>query len=694
MLGGGVTNADGGLTMTGNLSLLARTLNNPAAATYGGVAGNAFTISNSTFNNLAGGTLTLDGNNDVHGAGSPTAFNNLGTFVKRAGATGDGVTSFGTAFNNSGLVELQTGTLSLEGAGVSTSTGDFVTQAGTTLQLATGGTHNFNAGAHVTVAGLVVHGGSGTTNFNAGSTYTVTGAAQIVSGTHNFNTAATAATLLMTGGTLGGSGTVNVSGPTTWSGGVMLGGGVTNADGGLTMTGNLSVLNGRTLNNAAIATYSGVAGNALTISNAIFNNLAGGTLTVDGNNDVHGGGSPTAFNNLGTFVKRAGAAGDGVTSFTAGFNNSGVVDLQSGTLSLDVGGTNAGAVTIASAGRLTATSYTQSAGSTSLAGGALNATSGVTINGGSLTGSGTVTGNVTNAGGQVSPGVSSPGTVGITGNYNQGAAGVLNIEIGGPGAGTQFDQLNVVGGVGLGGTLNVALVGGFAPNVGDTFIVIANDGGDAVVGTFAGLAEGATFTAGGGLFRISYVGGTGNDVVLTALAPPNTPPSNLVLTPSASAIDEGGTVTVNGSFTDPDAGDAHTVVINWGPGEGATTLTLAAGVTTFSAGHLYPDDSPTGTAFDIYPINVTVSDASAGTSAGTSLTVNNLAPDVTITGPAPGSVFTVGTPITFTAAFADAGPADTHTAAWTFDAVTTAGSVAEAGGSGTVSGGYTFTAPG
>src|SRR5262249_5587250 len=119
-----------------------------------------------------------------------------------------------------------------------------------------------------------------------------------------------------------------------------------------------------------------------------------------------------------------------------------------------------------------------------------------------------------------------------------------------------------------------------------------------------------------------------------------------------------------------------------------------AGVTTFSAGHLYPDDNPTGTAFDIYPINVTVSDATGSTSGGTSLTVSNVAPDVTITSPAPRSVFTVGTPVTFTAAFSDAGLADPHTAVWTFGGVTAAGSVTQGSGGGTVSDGYTFTAPG
>ena len=67
----------------------------------------------------------------------------------------------------------------------------------------------------------------------------------------------------------------------------------------------------------------------------------------------------------------------------------------------------------------------------------------------------------------------------------------------------------------------MSLLGGFDPSVGTAFTIIANDGGDAVAGTFAGLAEGATFQSGAALFSISYAGGDGNDVVLTAVeAPP------------------------------------------------------------------------------------------------------------------------------------------------------------------------------
>ena len=65
-----------------------------------------------------------------------------------------------------------------------------------------------------------------------------------------------------------------------------------------------------------------------------------------------------------------------------------------------------------------------------------------------------------------------------------------------------------------GATLSASLINSFAPTVG-SFTIINNDGVDAVSGTFAGLAEGATFAIGSQNYRISYVGGTGNDVTLS-----------------------------------------------------------------------------------------------------------------------------------------------------------------------------------
>jgi hypothetical protein len=69
-----------------------------------------------------------------------------------------------------------------------------------------------------------------------------------------------------------------------------------------------------------------------------------------------------------------------------------------------------------------------------------------------------------------------------------------------------------LGGASLVGSLKSGFLGGTA---GTQYTIINNDGADAVVGTFAGLAQGATVNIGGKNFTISYIGGTGNDVVLT-----------------------------------------------------------------------------------------------------------------------------------------------------------------------------------
>jgi autotransporter-associated beta strand protein len=55
----------------------------------------------------------------------------------------------------------------------------------------------------------------------------------------------------------------------------------------------------------------------------------------------------------------------------------------------------------------------------------------------------------------------------------------------------------------------------FQPFVGTQFMIIQNDGNDPINGTFAGLPEGALFKFGGRQWRITYKGGTGNDVLLT-----------------------------------------------------------------------------------------------------------------------------------------------------------------------------------
>lgn len=126
-------------------------------------------------------------------------------------------------------------------------------------------------------------------------------------------------------------------------------------------------------------------------------------------------------------------------------------------------------------------------------------------------------GNVTiEDGGVIAPG-NSPGTL-STGNLTFEEGGIYEFELAGAEAG-QYDQINVTGTVTLGnGTLSVLPLEGFVPTQGQSFVIINNDGTDAVDGVFAGLAEGATVEVDGQpWFTISYIGGDGNDVVLTTI---------------------------------------------------------------------------------------------------------------------------------------------------------------------------------
>ncbi len=91
--------------------------------------------------------------------------------------------------------------------------------------------------------------------------------------------------------------------------------------------------------------------------------------------------------------------------------------------------------------------------------------------------------------------------------------------------GTEYSQLNVTGSISLEGDLSVSL--SFAPAESSLYFLLLNDGADAIAGTFAGLAQGATFSVGGQAFMISYIGDSstssftgGNDVVLMAVTVP------------------------------------------------------------------------------------------------------------------------------------------------------------------------------
>ncbi len=132
--------------------------------------------------------------------------------------------------NNTGTVQVQTGTLNLAGGG--TSSGAFTVSAGATLGF-TGGTHNFG-GATFTNANIINLSGA-TVTFNAPTT---------IPGTVNFSS-----------GTLNGTATVTFSGPLSWTSGTMSGTSTaqtTLANGGISFSGiGNTYLDNRTLRTSA-----------------------------------------------------------------------------------------------------------------------------------------------------------------------------------------------------------------------------------------------------------------------------------------------------------------------------------------------------------------------------------------------------------------------------------------------------------
>jgi hypothetical protein len=134
-----------------------------------------------------------------------------------------------------------------------------------------------------------------------------------------------------------------------------------------------------------------------------------------------------------------------------------------------------------------------------------------------LGGSGTV-GPVTATGGAIAPGDATPGLLTVNGALTMGATSAYSWVIANTTPGTGFDVLRVSSTVNLGGAvLSVSGTGTGAVN--QQFLILDNTSATPIQGTFNGLAEGATFTGSNGqTYKISYVGGTGNDVVLTQLS--------------------------------------------------------------------------------------------------------------------------------------------------------------------------------
>jgi choice-of-anchor B domain-containing protein len=96
----------------------------------------------------------------------------------------------------------------------------------------------------------------------------------------------------------------------------------------------------------------------------------------------------------------------------------------------------------------------------------------VDVQQGTISGNGTIAGDVDNGGGTISPG-NSPGVLVIEGDLTQGEGGSILIELSGTAAGSQYDTLRIDGHLSADGTLEVRLLDGFQPSLSDTFDILA-----------------------------------------------------------------------------------------------------------------------------------------------------------------------------------------------------------------------------
>ena len=328
----------------------------------------------------------------------------------------------------------------------------------------------------------------------------------------------------------------------------------------------------------------------------------------------------------------------GTQTYTGAVTLTADVTLNAGASSINLPGTVSGAFSL--------TPITSGAGLTTISGATTNTTTVVTtgvvqinnstasttnfdVSGGTLKGTGSI-GNLTGTGtGIIAPG-NSPGQVTTT-NLSLSSGNTLQIEINNvssPVAGTDYDQIVVGGNVTLGGaTLSLSTT--FTGNSGTVFTIIDNQGGNAVSGTFNGLAEGSFISANGRSYKISYVGGTGNDVTLTV---------NPTITLNTANLALGATtLTINGTGFDTTAAN-NTVTFNngaVGTVSSATSTTLTINLTTLStAGNLTAvvttNGASSGTAVQVATVNPTITLNTANIALGaTTLTINGTGFDTT-----------------------------------------------------------------
>ena len=274
----------------------------------------------------------------------------------------------------------------------------------------------------------------------------------------------------------------------------------------LTIAGNVAPTDGIRVDNSAF-TLTMNPPTILTRDQTWTNNstLAGNALIVNGTNNLAG--QQVTFDGVGNTL---------VTGVMGSVGGGSIVKNGTGTTTFTASNTYGGPTTV-NGGLLLVNGYQ------------LNANGLATVNsGGALGGSGILgAAVVVNSGGNLAPG-SGGNTTGIlrsVGGLTLNAGSNFRIDINGTTVGTGYDQFvsGTVGAVAITGSNLTVHVGGTIM-IGDTFLILDKTSGGAITGQFA---QGTQVIADNGdIFSISYVGGSGNDVVLTHTglgAPPSRP---------------------------------------------------------------------------------------------------------------------------------------------------------------------------
>ena len=350
---------------------------------------------------------------------------------------------------------------------------------------------------------------------------------------------------IVTGGGIQGNviGSYSLSGGTLSTGEIDLAtnvtptstGTITQNGGSITTNGNQLVLNGI---GKGLYQFNGGTLTVGSVSSQPIGGFGTGTFNFNGGTLQAGGNSTTFFQGITTANVQTGGAVVDTNGFSVTVAQNLLHDTTAGAPATDGGLTKLGVGTLTLTGENTYTGGTFVSAGTLLVNNTAGSGTGsgnVTVAGSArLGGSGTIAGSVTLGSAEIRAGPAailapgnSPGMLTIGGNLIFNTPTLLELEIGGLAAGSQYDQVRIGGTLTLGGsTLSVTLVNGFAFSLGQTFYVLDRTGSDVTpAGMFANAPAGIYTDALGDTFRVNYLAsnsadgdGLFNDVSLTVLS--------------------------------------------------------------------------------------------------------------------------------------------------------------------------------